>query len=103
MNKERRAALSLLIDRIEAITLAVTPLLEEIEAIGTDLESIVGAEQEALDNSPESIQNGERGQDMQAAIDNLNAAMEQIEDLAHGLNGWAGADVVSNIDDARGQ
>lgn len=47
MNKERRKAISDLVDRVE-----------ELKA---EVESLMNEEQEYYDNMPESIQNGEKG------------------------------------------
>lgn len=42
-------------------------------------------EQEALDNMPESLQEGERGEAMQDAIDNLSSAMDSVEEAVDSL------------------
>lgn len=67
MNKERRK-------RIFEVHTKLEEIMAEIEAIRDD-------EQEAYDNSLESVQNGERGQAMQDAIDNLESANSSIEDV----------------------
>lgn len=52
-----------------------------IEDLKNELEYIKEEEDEALDNLPESLQYGERGERMQSAIDNLDYAISSIEDV----------------------
>lgn len=85
MNKSRRKELSALQDRIAALRAAfeeaIQPILDEASNIHGDLESIRDDEQEALDNLPESVQGGERGQDMENAISEMENAMSVLESL----------------------
>ena len=69
MNKARRK-------QIEAIKNLLT-------TIQTDLEAIKDDEQEAYDNLPESLQDGEKGEKMTEAIDNLETACSALEEI-HG-------------------
>ena len=66
MNKERRKA-------IEKISDKLTDLQAEIEELRE-------AEEEAYDNLPESLQDGERGDAMQEAMDNMECAGSSIQD-----------------------
>lgn len=75
MNKQRRQRLAQIAERIEAVKL--------------DLETLRFEEQDAFDNTPESLQGGERGQSMETAI-------EQMEDAEADLDGaLASVQVVS--------
>ena len=65
MNKERRKEL----EAIDAL----------IAAAKERLEMVRDAEQEAFDNLPESLQNGERGQAMAEAIENLDNTISSLE------------------------
>ena len=67
MNNDRRA-------RIQA-------LINKLEDIKEDIDSIKEEEQEYYDNMPESIQAGERGDKAQEAIDNLDYAYSQIDEV----------------------
>lgn len=100
MNKDRRKKLSEIIDRINDLKPKLDELKQLKEDIARDLEAIKDEEQEAFDNLAESFQQGEKGQDMEAAIDNMTTAYDALEsiDLDADLD-----DVISNIDDARGQ
>lgn len=71
MNAERRK-------RIEAEQSRIADLITEIE-------SIREAEQESLDNMPESLQNGERGERAQGAIESLDDAERTLTDTHDAL------------------
>ena len=74
MNKQRRRALGALIPQLEMMC----TLREEI----TDrLDTIMGEEQEALDNLPESLQESERGQQMQEYIDTMEEVLDALQEI----------------------
>lgn len=87
MNNDRRKAIK-----------AITALLERAEALveqaKEEIQDVIAAEQEALDSLPESFQDGERGQAMQAAIDNLEAAHDD-------LDCWTFSSVTLALEDAQ--
>lgn len=74
MNKERRKA-------IEQISERLVALKDEINSIAEGIECQRDEEQEAYDNLPESLQNGDRGSAMQEAIEALDAAAGGIGSL----------------------
>lgn len=47
----------------------------------TDMEKIRDEEQEAYENMPESVQSGEKGEKMDAAIENMDAACSSLEEV----------------------
>lgn len=55
-------------------------IMEQIDLLMDDLEEIQSEEQEAFDNMPEQFQEGERGEAMQEAIDNLDNAWSSLEE-----------------------
>ena len=67
MNNDRRA-------RIQA-------LINKLEDIKEDIDFIKDEEQESYDNMPENFQAGERGDKAQEAIDNLDYAYSQIDEV----------------------
>ena len=73
MNKERRKEL-------EAIDTLIAAAKERLEMVRD-------AEQEAFDNLPESLQQGERGQAMEEAIGNLENTISNLEDVAGEIGG----------------
>lgn len=98
MNKQRRKELSDIIDRIAAMGEQLNAIKQTRNDIVSDLEALRDEEQESFDSLPEGLQDSERGQDMQAAVDNLDNALQDLDiDLDLDVDG-----VVSNIDDARG-
>lgn len=72
MNKDRRKRISALIEQIENLSADVVALADE--------------EQEAFDNLPESLQDGERGQAMSDAVDKLNDAASDLSNAATTLS-----------------
>lgn len=72
MNKSRRATLNMIVNAIEELK--------------TQLESVRDDEQDAFDNMPESLQESERGETMQEAIDNMEYAIDNLDDAIDNLN-----------------
>ena len=74
MNKERRTRLEKLIEKLEEIKDSINDIRDEIECVKDE-------EQEAYDNMPESIQQSDRGCNMEENIDDLDSAYDiDIED-----------------------
>ena len=71
MNKQRRKTLS-----------EITSKLEECIS---QLQDVIDAEQESYDNLPESLQDGDKGQAMSTAIDNMEATKGSIEDAMNSI------------------
>lgn len=74
MNKQRRKAIRNIQDEL-------TQLFSRIEDIKAELETVRDEEQEAYDNMPESLQNGEKGEAAQNAISQLESAIEAFSNL----------------------
>jgi poly-gamma-glutamate capsule biosynthesis protein CapA/YwtB (metallophosphatase superfamily) len=64
----------------EAIREKISELETLIEDAKNTAESVRDEEQEALDNMPESLQQAERGEAMQHAIEQLDALVDALED-----------------------
>lgn len=71
MNKDRRK-------RVDDLMVQLTDISSEIEAIKEE-------EQEAYDNLPESFQAGEKGDNMQNAIESLDEAENAVDEAQHAL------------------
>lgn len=69
----------------KARRISITKIADSLQALKSDVESIQCEEQEAYDNLPESIQDGERGDRMQDAIDNLDDALNLIDEAVTSL------------------
>jgi hypothetical protein len=72
MNKQRRAKLRSLLDRVTAIK--------------DELAEIKDEEDGALSNLPESLQNSSRGEAMQAAIDGLDGVDVDLDSAIDALS-----------------
>lgn len=73
MNAERRKTLNE----------ALTKLVEARDLI----QGVLDEEQESYDNMPESFQNGSKGEAAQECIDNLQTAIDDIENVENGSLG----------------
>ena len=83
MNKIRRKALAEIITKLEELENLRSEIAERLEAV-------MDEEQEALDNMPESLQESERGQQMQEYIDTMSSVLDDLgyidtEDLSSQL------------------
>jgi hypothetical protein len=74
MNKKRLAAIHALEDELQDV---VARALE----LSGDAMSLRDEEREYLDNMPESLQDGDKGQRAEAAIEILDAIIEALEEL----------------------
>lgn len=61
-------------------------LIEQLDVLKSDIESLTDDEQTAYDNLPETIQTGNRGELMMSAIDNLESAVSSVEEAIDYLN-----------------
>ncbi len=86
MNKERRKRLA-----------SVTPKLEEVKE---ELKALHEEEQKAFDNLPESLQDSERGEQMNDCIDMLDDAVDEIACLIDTLKECAKETMESSVDEA---
>lgn len=74
MNNSRRKAIKSLMKKLET-------MIELQYAISEELEAIKDEEQDALDNMPESLLKGERGQQMQEYIDEMESVIDDLDQL----------------------
>lgn len=75
MNKDRRKRI-----------LTAWHLLDEADEI---LSQVLGEEEEALENMPEGLQNGERAERMQEYIDTLGDVSDKLQEIKDDLDGVA--------------
>jgi ElaB/YqjD/DUF883 family membrane-anchored ribosome-binding protein len=88
MNNERRARLRKLCASIEELTGLISEASQEAEAIRDE-------EQEAFDNMPESLQQGDRGQASEAAISQLDDAVSDLDSMGESVG-----DITSKLEEA---
>lgn len=79
MNKERRKAVANAIAKLH-------DLKEDLESITTEIADAHDGEQEAYDNLPEGLQQGEKGEAMSAAVTALEEATEKLETMTEDLD-----------------
>jgi hypothetical protein len=103
MNATRRKTLGQVIDQIEALKSLMEQVKADIDLIKETIDTERDDEQEAFDNLPEGLQQAERGQAMEQAVEFLDNASTTLSDLFDAIDGVDFDDVISSIDDARGQ
>ncbi len=59
----------------------IDDLIAQLESIKEQIGTIRYNEEEKYDNMPESLQESEKGEAMSNAIDNLESAMDSIEEV----------------------
>lgn len=89
MNKQRRAEIARIRQRLEE----ANGVLEELWG---DIEAVRDEEQESFDNLPESIQGSERGQKAEEAISSLDTAYDDLEQIRSQLD-----DLLETLDEAK--
>lgn len=60
-------------------------LRESISETKAKLQDLLNEEQQAFDNMPESIQESERGEEMQEIIEYMEAAIDSLEEATESL------------------
>lgn len=79
MNKQRRRELANIVSAMENVS---TPIdIEELEGIKSDIEMVLMDEEMAFDNMPEGLQYSMRGEASQEAQDNMNEAIDAIDEF----------------------
>jgi predicted nucleic acid-binding Zn-ribbon protein len=74
MNNDRRKQISDIEKRLSA-------LKESASQIKVDIDDAKSEEEEAKENLPDSLQQGDKGEAMDANIGNLESASEQVDDI----------------------
>lgn len=102
MNKQRRKELSEVQDRVTRLGALISQAKDMRAEIVEELERLRDEEQEAFDALPEGLQQGERGQDMENAISELDSAIGELEGADLDFGGDEADAVIEQIDNARG-
>jgi hypothetical protein len=85
MNKDRRKRLEALAGQLRE--------LPDVDELRSELQTIYDDEDEAFNAMPESLQNGERGQLMQEAL-------QAMQDVLDALDNFSPADMIDNLERA---
>lgn len=79
MNNQRRKELANIATAMENVS---TPIdIEELEGIKSDIEMVLMDEEMAFDSMPENLQYSMRGEASQEAQDNMNEAIDLIDEF----------------------
>ena len=79
MNNQRRKELANIVNAMENVS---TPIdIEELEGIKSDIEMVLMDEEMAFENMPEGLQYSMRGEASQEAQDNMNEAIDLIDEF----------------------
>lgn len=79
MNKQRRKELANIVTAMENVSTPVD--IEELEGIKSDIESVLMDEEFAFESMPENLQYSMRGEASQEAQDNMNEAIDAIDEF----------------------
>lgn len=83
MNNTRRKALNAIHKRVEALNELLSQVKSTADQLVQDLQEQHDGEEESHGNLPESLQEGEKGQAMQEAMDYMQTALSALEDVAN--------------------
>lgn len=83
MNNVRRKRIANVITNIKAYTSVYSDKLGELQA---DIDSIIGDEQEALDNMPERLMDSDRYTTLESAVEALQSALDAVDELSSFLS-----------------
>lgn len=79
MNNQRRRELNRIVTVMENVSMPVD--IDELEGIKSDIESVLWDEEFAFESMPENLQYSMRGEASQEAQDNLNEAIDLIDEF----------------------
>lgn len=101
MNKTRRKMIETIVTEVKNVSEMILESANKISQLKDRLEDVLSDEEEAYDNMPEGLQVSERGIASEEAIDVLNEACGNGEDVVNGLNEIANNlnDICENLED----
>ena len=79
MNKQRRKELANIVIAMESVCMPLD--IEELEGIKSDIEFVLMDEEFAFESMPEGLQYSMRGEASQEAQDNMNEAIDAIDEF----------------------
>ena len=79
MNNQRRKELTNIASTMESVCMPID--IEELEGIKSDIEMVLMDEEMAFDSMPENLQYSMRGEASQEAQDNMNEAIDVIDEF----------------------
>ena len=79
MNNQRRRELNRIVTTMESVSMPVD--IDELEGIKSDIEMVLMDEEMAFESMPENLQYSMRGEASQEAQDNMNEAIDLIDEF----------------------
>lgn len=83
MNNARRKKLKAIYQRVDDLNGLLSNVKYLADELRSDLQDECDGEEESHGNLPESLQNGDKGQAMQEAIDAMQTALSALEEVAN--------------------
>lgn len=83
MNNTRRKKLNAIYKRVDDLNGLLSNVKYLADELRSDLQDECDGEEESHGNLPESLQNGDKGQAMQEAIDAMQTALSALEEVAN--------------------
>lgn len=83
MNNARRKKLKAIYQRVADLNGLLSNVKYLADELRSDLQDECDGEEESHGNLPESLQNGDKGQAMQEAIDAMQTALSALEEVAN--------------------
>lgn len=83
MNNARRKKLKAIYQRVDDLNGLLSNVKNLADELLSDLQDECDGEEESHGNLPESLQNGDKGQAMQEAIDAMQTALSALEEVAN--------------------
>lgn len=103
MNKQRRKILDEATAGLELISAALAAQVSALEDLKEHVSDVLEEEREAFENMPESLQEGDRGQQMQAGIEALEEFGEKVDEVLEAIgDGGALEDMAAALQTAVG-
>lgn len=102
MNKQRRKDINKAIDSLTAIKEHIEALKTLAQPASDEVSSILSDEQDYRSNLPESLSNGQKAEDSDAAISLLEEVENEMTSFVEALDGLDLDDLISKLDDAKG-
>jgi uncharacterized protein Yka (UPF0111/DUF47 family) len=81
MNNDRRKDIKQLLDKIDKLTTPLDELRDNVENARIWTQQIIDEEEEAIANLPDNVQESDRANDMRKAVEQLEQARDDLEEL----------------------
>jgi uncharacterized coiled-coil DUF342 family protein len=101
MNAQRRKEIQAIIAAVTLLGTEITSLFTKTEAVAEDVNDIINDEQEYFDNMPECLQEGDKGEAANQAVQNLEGARVHLKELKNVLEQFDITAIVDCLNNAQ--